>query len=164
MIRGSVWKFGDDVNTDVIFPGRYTYTVTAPAEMAAHALEDLEPRFAKEVREGDIIVAGTNFGCGSSREQAVRCLKYAGVAAVVAASFARIFFRNAINAGLPTVIAPEAIAHIAAGEEIRIDFDAGELTVASGKVFKFPPPPPEVREIVAAGGLVPYVKKELEKE
>ena len=161
MVRGKVWKYGDDVNTDVIFPGRYTYTVTDPAEIAAHALEDLDPAFAKNVRPGDIVVAGKNFGCGSSREQAALCLKYAGVAAVVAASFARIFFRNAINAGLPTVAAPEAISRINAGDEITVDFGAGELTAADGASYKFAPLPAEVLGILEAGGLVPYVKKEL---
>ncbi|MEE9457093.1 MAG: 3-isopropylmalate dehydratase [bacterium] len=161
MIKGKVWKYGDDVNTDVIFPGRYTYTVTDPGEIASHALEDLDADFAKNVKPGDIVVAGKNFGCGSSREQAALCLKYAGVAAVVAASFARIFFRNAINAGLPTVAAPEAIPHINAGDEITIDFQAGELTAADGSSYKFTALPPEVIGILEAGGLVPYVKKEL---
>jgi 3-isopropylmalate/(R)-2-methylmalate dehydratase small subunit len=161
MIRGKVWKYGDDINTDVIFPGRYTYTVTDPGEIASHALEDLDPTFAKDVRPGDIVVGGKNFGCGSSREQAALCLKYAGVAAVVAASFARIFFRNAVNAGLPTVAAPEAVSHINAGDEISIDFAGGELTAADGSVFKFAPLPPEVIGILEAGGLVPYVEKEL---
>jgi 3-isopropylmalate/(R)-2-methylmalate dehydratase small subunit len=161
MIRGKVWRYGDDVNTDVIFPGRYTYTVTDPGEIASHALEDLDPTFAKDVRPGDIVVGGKNFGCGSSREQAALCLKYAGVAAVVAASFARIFFRNAVNAGLPTVAAPEAVSHINAGDEISIDFAGGELTAADGSVFKFAPLPPEVIGILEAGGLVPYVEKEL---
>ncbi len=161
MIKGKVWKYGDDVNTDVIFPGRYTYTVTDPAEIAAHALEDLDPAFAKNVKPGDIVVAGKNFGCGSSREQAALCLKYAGVAAVVAASFARIFFRNAINAGLPTVEAPEAVSHIGAGDEIAIDFEAGVLTAADGSRYAFAPLPPEVVGILEAGGLVPYVQKEL---
>jgi 3-isopropylmalate/(R)-2-methylmalate dehydratase small subunit len=161
MIKGKVWKYGDDVDTDVIFPGRYTYTVTDPGEIASHALEDLDADFAKNVKRGDIVVAGKNFGCGSSREQAALCLKYAGVAAVVAASFARIFFRNAINAGLPTVAAPEAIPHIKAGDEITIDFQAGELTAADGSSYKFAALPPEVIGILEAGGLVPYVKKEL---
>jgi 3-isopropylmalate/(R)-2-methylmalate dehydratase small subunit len=160
MIRGKVWRYGDDVNTDVIFPGRYTYTATDPAEIAAHALEDLDPTFAKNVTPGDIVVAGKNFGCGSSREQAALCLKYAGVAAVVAASFARIFFRNAVNAGLPTVTAPEAVPRINAGDEITIDFEAGELTGADGSVFKFAPLPPELIGILEASGLVPWVKKE----
>ncbi len=161
MIKGKVWKYGDDVNTDVIFPGRYTYTVTDPAEIASRALEDLDPDFAKNVKAGDIIVAGKNFGCGSSREQAALCLKYAGVAAVVAASFARIFFRNAINAGLPTVAAPEAVSHINAGDGITVDFEAGELTAADGSSYKFAPLPPEVVGILEAGGLVPYIKKEM---
>jgi 3-isopropylmalate/(R)-2-methylmalate dehydratase small subunit len=161
MIRGKVWRYGDDVNTDVIFPGRYTYTVTDEGEIASHALEDLDPAFAKNVQPGDIVVAGKNFGCGSSREQAALCLKYAGVAAVVAASFARIFFRNAINAGLPTVAAPEAIPYINAGAELAIDFGTGELTAADGSSYEFAPLPPEVIGILEAGGLVPYVKKEL---
>jgi 3-isopropylmalate/(R)-2-methylmalate dehydratase small subunit len=161
MIKGKVWKYGDDVNTDVIFPGRYTYTVTDPAEIAAHALEDLDPEFAKNVKPGDIVVAAKNFGCGSSREQAALGLKYAGVAAVVAASFARLFFRNAINAGLPTVVCPEAVVHVAAGDEVTIDFEAGELTTADGSSYKFASLPPEVIGILEAGGLVPYVQKEL---
>lgn len=162
MIRGRVWKYGDNVNTDVIFPGRYTYTVTEPAEMAAHAMEDLDPRFAKEVKPGDIVVAGRNFGCGSSREQASFCLKYAGVAAVVAVSFARLFFRNAINAGLPMAQIPAAaVVKINAGDEIGIDFEKGELITADGSVFLFPALPREVLGILDAGGLVPFVRKEL---
>jgi 3-isopropylmalate/(R)-2-methylmalate dehydratase small subunit len=164
MIKGKVWKYGDDVNTDVIFPGRYTYTVTDPAEIASHALEDLDADFASNVKPGDIVVAGKNFGCGSSREQAALCLKYAGVAAVVAASFARLFFRNAINAGLPTVAAPEAVAHAEAGDEINIDFEKGELIAADGSTYAFAPLPPEVLGILEAGGLVPYVKKELARK
>ena len=103
MKKGRVWKYGDNVNTDVIFPGKYTYSILEPEEMARHALENLDPVFSQEVRPGDIIVAGLNFGCGSSREQAAICLKQAGLQAVIAKSFARIFFRNAINQGLPVV-------------------------------------------------------------
>jgi 3-isopropylmalate/(R)-2-methylmalate dehydratase small subunit len=161
MTKGKVWKYGDDVNTDVLFPGKYTYTVNDPEEIAAHALEDLDPSFAENVRPGDVVVAGKNFGCGSSREQAALCMKYAGVAAVVAASFARIFYRNAINAGLPMVVAPEAAAALSAGDEISIDFEAGELTAADGTVYRFPALPAEVIGILEAGGLAPYVKKEL---
>ena len=162
MLKGKVWRYGDDVNTDVIFPGRYTYTVTEPADIAAHALEDLDPSFAKGVKQGDVVVAGKNFGCGSSREQASFCLKYAGVAAVVAVSFARLFFRNAVNAGLPMVVVPaEAVAAIAAGDVVGIDFGKGELTAAGGAVFAFPPLPPAVLGILDAGGLVPYIKREL---
>jgi 3-isopropylmalate/(R)-2-methylmalate dehydratase small subunit len=157
-IRGKVWKYGDDINTDVIFPGKYTYTVTDRKEMAAHALEDLDPGFAKAVKPGEIIVAGTNFGCGSSREQAASCLKEAGVGAVVACSFARIFFRNAINEGLPLVECPAAVAAIQAGEEVEIDFENGVITTAKS-TFKFPGLPESVMGIVREGGLIPYTRK-----
>lgn len=158
MLKGKVWKYGDDVNTDVIFPGKYTYTVTDPAEIASHALEDLDPGFAANVKPGDVVVAGRNFGCGSSREQAAFCLKYAGVVAVVAKSFSRIFYRNAINAGLPMVVSRDAPDALATGDAVDIDFTAGELKTGDGKVFTFPPLPPEVMAIVEAGGLVEYVK------
>jgi len=154
MVKGKVWKYGDDVNTDVIFPGKYTYTVTDPAEMASHALEDLDPGFATNVKPGDVLVAGRNFGCGSSREQAAFCLKYAGVGAVVAKSFARIFYRNAVNAGLPMVVSKDAPDALATGDGVEIDFGAGELRTADGRSFGFPPLPPEVMGIVEAGGAV----------
>jgi 3-isopropylmalate/(R)-2-methylmalate dehydratase small subunit len=105
-ITGMAWKYGDNVNTDVIFPGKYTYTLSDPKEIAAHALEDLDPGFATKLQPGDVIIAGRNWGCGSSREQAATCLKWAGVGAVVAVSFARIFYRNAINNGLPAIVCP----------------------------------------------------------
>ncbi len=159
-IRGKVWKYGDDVNTDVIFPGKYTYTISDRKEMASHALEDLDPSFAKEVRPGDIILAGRNFGCGSSREQAATCLKEAGVGAVVAASFARIFFRNAINEGLPLVECPPAVQAIQAGDVIEVDFEGGTL-VAGGETFRFPGLPESVMGIVREGGLIPYVRKQI---
>ena len=157
---GKVFKYGDDVNTDVIFPGKYTYTLSDPKEMAAVALEDLDAEFSGNVKPGDIIVAGKNFGCGSSREQAAFCLKYAGVAAVVAKSFSRIFYRNAINAGLPMVVNKEAPDAIEYGDEVSIDFEKGVLA-AAGKEFTFPPLPDEVLGIIDAGGLVEYVKREL---
>ncbi len=157
-IRGKVWKYGDDVNTDVIFPGKYTYTITDRNEMASHALEDLDPGFAKAVKPGDIIVAGKNFGCGSSREQAATCLKMAGVGAVVAASFARIFFRNAINEGLPLVECPAAISAIESGQDIDIDVEAGILRAGSAE-FRFPGLPESVMGIVREGGLIPYTRK-----
>jgi 3-isopropylmalate/(R)-2-methylmalate dehydratase small subunit len=163
MVKGRVWKYGDDVNTDVIFPGKYTYTVTDPAEMASHALEDLDPDFAANVRPGDVVVAGRNFGCGSSREQAAFCLKYSGAGAVVAKSFARIFYRNAINAGLPMVVSKDAPDALATGDAVEIDFTAGELTTDDGKVYEFPPLPAEVMGIVEAGGLVEYVKGKLKR-
>lgn len=161
-IRGKVWKYGDDVNTDVIFPGKYTYTITDRKEMAAHAMEDLDPQFATNVKPGDIVVAGNNFGCGSSREQAATCLKEAGVAAVVAGSFARIFFRNAINEGLPLIECPSAVGNIEMGDVIDVDFEAGTL-IADGKTYHFPGLPESVMGIVREGGLIPYVKKQLEK-
>jgi 3-isopropylmalate/(R)-2-methylmalate dehydratase small subunit len=159
-IRGKVWKYGDDVNTDVIFPGKYTYTITDRKEMAAHALEDLDPTFAKEVKPGDIVVAGRNFGCGSSREQAATCLKEAGVAAVVASSFARIFFRNAINEGLPLIECPEAVAAIEAGQTLEVDFEGGLLR-ANDTTYRFPGLPESVMGIVREGGLIPYVRKQI---
>ncbi len=160
MTKGKVWKYGDNVNTDVIFPGKYTYVSMTPEEMASHALEDLDPDFAKQVKQGDIIVAGRNFGCGSSREQAVSCLKYAGVQAVIASSFARIFFRNAINLGLAVIQAEDASHHIEAGEEISIDFSKGTIQAASG-MYRFSSLSDSVLEILKAGGLVPYTKERL---
>jgi len=161
MKKGRVWKYGDNVNTDVIFPGKYTYSILEPEEMARHALEDLDPGFAQNVKPGDVIVAGSNFGCGSSREQAASCLKYAGVQAVVARSFARIFFRNAINQGLSVLQSEEAVDSIEDGEEIEIDFAQGKIKTARGD-FTFPPFPESVMGILEAGGLIPYTKKKLE--
>lgn len=163
MITGKVWKYGENVNTDVIFPGKYTYTITDKNEMAKHAMEDLDPSFAKEVQKGDIIVAGKNFGCGSSREQAATCLKYAGVAAIVAPSFSRIFFRNAINEGLLLIINGDSIDHIQKGDTIDIDLAKGEIK-KSGKSFKFFPLPESVRGIIEDGGLIPHLKKKFATE
>jgi len=161
MIRGKVWKYGDNINTDVIFPGKYTYSITEPEEMAKHALEDLDPDFSKNVKEGDIIVAGRNFGCGSSREQAATCLKYAGVGAIIAKSFARIFFRNAINQGLPVIQCAEAVDRIENGEEIEINFNEGKIITKKG-IFNFHPLPESVLQILKEGGLIAYTKKKLE--
>jgi len=161
-IQGRVWRFGDHVNTDVIFPGKYTYTIHDPAQMAPHAMEDADPEFAGNVRPGDIVVAGENFGCGSSREQAVTCLKAAGVAAVVAKSFARIYFRNAINLALPIIQCPEAVDAIRAGDTVAIDLAAGTLE-HDGRSYAFAPLPPEVSEILQAGGLVEHVRRRLGK-
>jgi len=159
-IKGRVWKYGDDINTDVIFPGKYTYTVTDPEEMAKIALEDLDPEFASNIQKGDIIIGGKNFGCGSSREQAASCLVYAGVGAVIAKSFARIFFRNCINFGLPALTSAEAVDSIKNGEIIEIDTDEGKITSEVGS-FDFPPLPEEVVGIFDAGGLIPYTRKKL---
>jgi 3-isopropylmalate/(R)-2-methylmalate dehydratase small subunit len=158
-ITGRIWKYGDDVNTDVIFPGKYTYSLTDPAEMAQHALEDLDPAFVENVRPGDIIVAGKNWGCGSSREQAVVCLKEIGVGAIVARSFARIYFRNAINYALP-IVACDAVDSVESGEEITIDFTAGTV-ITPRATYTFPPFPPEVMAILEAGGLIPYTQQAL---
>ncbi len=155
-LSGRCWKYGDDVNTDVIFPGKYTYTVTDRAEMARHALEDLDPAFASVVQAGDIIVAGRNWGCGSSREQAVTCLVSAGVRAIVAASFARIYFRNAVNSGLLPVACPEAAAAIRPGETITIDLARCTVGCAAGE-FGFPPLSASLYRIIAAGGLAPML-------
>lgn len=158
-ITGRVWKYGDDVNTDVIFPGKYTYSITDPEEMAEHALEDLDPTFAESVRPGDIIVAGKNWGCGSSREQAVTCLTEAGVGAIVARSFARIYFRNCINKALP-IVTCDAVEGVETGDEITVDFATGSVTTPEGE-YSFPPLSPEVIEILEAGGLIPHVRKQL---
>jgi 3-isopropylmalate/(R)-2-methylmalate dehydratase small subunit len=159
-IQGKVWKYGDNVNTDVIFPGKYTYTVSEPAEMPKYALEDLDPDFAESVKEGDVIVGGTNWGCGSSREQAVVCLSEAKLGAIIARSFARIYYRNCLNNALPAIVCPEAVDAIENGENVTIDLEKGTITCQAGE-FGFPPLPEAVMEIFNAGGLIPYTKKRL---
>ena len=161
-IRGKVWKYGDDVNTDVIFPGKYTYTISDPHEMAKHALEDLDPEFVRRVRRGDVIVAGKNFGCGSSREQAATCLKYAGVGAIIAKSFSRIFYRNAINQGLPALAVPRAAEKIQADQTVTVDLVGGQIR-AGDSTFSFSPLPEFVMGIMEDGGLIPHVKKGMTK-
>ncbi|MBN1517431.1 3-isopropylmalate dehydratase small subunit [Candidatus Sumerlaeota bacterium] len=161
---GKAWVFGDDVNTDVIFPGKYTYTINDPVEMAQHAMEDADPSFAGAVQPGDIVVAGKNFGCGSSREQAATCLKAAGVACVVAGSFSRIYFRNAINLGLPIVACPELVGRIQPGDTVSVDLANGRIGVNGVATYAFAPLPEEVFQILEAGGLVPYVKSRLEQQ
>jgi 3-isopropylmalate/(R)-2-methylmalate dehydratase small subunit len=160
MSHGHVWKYGDNVNTDVIFPGRHTYQIMEPAEMAKHALEDLDPEFARKVKPGDVIVAGLNFGCGSSREQAAACLRAAGVRAVIAKTFARIYFRNAINLGLGVLQCAEASDALQTGDEVDIDIAGGKI-ISGGRVFKFFPLPASVIGIIEAGGLIEYTKKKL---
>jgi len=163
MSHGIVWKYGDNVNTDVIFPGRYTYQIMPPEEMAKHAMEDLDPGFATGVKPGDVILAGKNFGCGSSREQAAACLKAAGVQAVVARSFARIYFRNAINLGLAVLQSDEAVDTLEAGDHVDVDLLRGEIRSAKG-TFRFLPLPASVLGIIEAGGLIEYTKRKLEQE
>ncbi len=162
-LRGRVWKYGDDVNTDVIFPGKYTYTVTDPGEQARHALEDLDPGFAGAVQPGDMIVAGKNWGNGSSREQAVGCLKAAGVTALVCKSFARIYFRNAVNNGLVPIVCPAAVDAIQNGETIEVDLDAHAIRCAAG-AFDFPALSPSLLTIIETGGLIPMLRRKLGTE
>jgi len=160
--RHRVWKYGDSVNTDVIFPGKYTYTVDHdPAALARHALEDLDPGFAGSVEIGDVIVAGRNWGNGSSREQAVTCLLAAGVHAVIAKSFARIYYRNAINSGLLVIECPEIVDQVDSGDMIELDMEAAEIR-CGGRRYPFPQLPEQVREIVQAGGIIAYLQRNTE--
>lgn len=160
LISGRIWKYGDGVNTDVIFPGKYTYTLREPAEIAAHALEDLDPNFASQAQPGDIIVAGKNWGNGSSREQAVTCLKYKGIAAVIAKSFGRIHYRNGINQGLLMITCPEAVDAAAMGDTLTIDLARSVITL-NGHDYPFPPLSPTALDIIQSGGLVPQIRKKL---
>lgn len=155
-----VWKYGDDINTDMLFPGKYTYTCSTAEEVKPHLLEDLDPEFASNVKPGDIILAGSNFGCGSSREQPVLGLKAVGVAAVVGESFARIFYRAAINQGLVLVEAPEAVRAYREGDAVELDVEGGKIRVGE-KTFEFPPLPPEILAIRDAGGLLAYARQKL---
>jgi 3-isopropylmalate/(R)-2-methylmalate dehydratase small subunit len=160
---GRAWVYRDNVDTDVIIPARYL-TTSDEEQLAAHVLEDLDPSFAASVRPGDVVVAGANFGCGSSREHAALALRGAGVAAVVAASFARIFFRNAINTGLTIVTCPEAAGATRTGDELEVDAGAGTVqNVTRGLGWRTEPLPPFVQGIVAAGGLVPWVRRRLQE-
>ncbi len=158
-IKGRVWKLTDNIDTDVIYPGKYLPIIDA-AEMAHHALEGVDLEFPKKIEQGDIIVAGANFGCGSSREQAATSLKYAGIACVVAKSFSRIFFRNAINQGLALVQSKEAHEALNQGDTITIDFASGEITTPTQKL-SFPPLPDFVMGILEDGGLILHVKRSL---
>ncbi len=163
ILKGHVFKYGANVDTDVIIPARYL-NVSEPAELAKHCMEDIDGNFARNVKQGDIIVATTNFGCGSSREHAPLSIKAAGVSAVIASSFARIFFRNAINIGLPLLESPEAVNNTSAGDELSIDLDKGLITnLTSGKTYSARPYPRFMSELVAAGGLVEYTRKQLAK-
>ncbi|MFQ5459465.1 MAG: 3-isopropylmalate dehydratase small subunit [Anaerolineae bacterium] len=159
VIRGRVWTFGDHIDTDAIIPARYCNSAD-PKALARHCLEDADPDFASKVRPGDIIVAGENFGCGSSREVAPICLKAAGLAAIVAPSFARIFFRNAINIGLPIFECPGVSA--AEGDDLEIDPASGRIrNLTSGPSYQAEPFPPFLQHIIAAGGLHGYVEERL---
>ncbi len=157
-----VWVYGDNINTDVIFPGKYTYTLKTPEEIAAHALEDLDTTFAGNVQAGDVIVAGKNWGCGSSREQAVTALKYAGVPMIIAATFSRIYFRNCINQGILPIVCPDLNGLLQTGDTLEVDLDAGQIS-AKGQLFTIPRLSPSVQAILDAGGLVPMLQRRFEK-
>lgn len=150
------WVYGDDVNTDVIFPGKYTYTLKTPGEIASKALEDLDPTFAAQVQAGDVIIAGRNWGCGSSREQAVTALKYAGIRVIIAASFNGLYFRNCINQGIQPVVNGELYQMLKTGDVI--DIVDGNIH-ANGKTYPIQPLSPSVQAIIDAGGLVPMLKR-----
>lgn len=157
---GRVLKYGDNINTDVIFPGKYTYGEMTPEEMAKHALEDLDPGFIHKVRPGDILAAGKNFGMGSSREQAAIALKYSGVSLIIASSFARIFFRNAVNAGMPVIKCPEAVAALEDEDEVTVDITSGTISTPRG-IFAFPSYPEAVLDILNSNGLVECIRKKI---
>ncbi len=163
-LTGQCWVYGDDVNTDVIFPGKYTYTMTNVADFKKVALEDLDPEFAKNVQPGDIVVAGKNFGCGSSREQAAVCFKMCGVKVIVAKSFARIFFRNCVNNGVLPIVCPEAVNALRKGDTITVDLEHSTITLGELPPFSFPPLSPSVTAIIDAGGLIPMLRKKLGTE
>ncbi len=157
-----VWKYGSDINTDMLFPGKYTYTCSTPEEILPHLLEDLDPSFAKEAGAGDVIMAENNFGCGSSREQPTVGLKAMGIKAVVAKSYARIFYRSAINQGLMLIECPEAVDAYKDGSTVDVDPEGG-LVKVDGKDYAFPKLPPEIIAIRQAGGLLDYVRGELQE-
>lgn len=159
----NVWKYGNNVNTDMLFPGKYVYTCSTPKEIISHLLEDLDSSFAKNVKEGDIIFAGKNFGCGSSREHPVVGLKAVGITAVVAESFARIFYRSSINQGLLLIECPEAVKKFSKGDDVSVDIENGKIII-NGKSYSFPKLPSEILAIRDAGGLLPYTRKKLQGE
>ena len=158
-VQGRVFKYGNDVDTDVIIPARYLNT-TSETELAGHCMEDIDPDFIKKVKAGDIIVAGDNFGCGSSREHAPTAIKANGVSLVIANSFARIFYRNSINIGLPILECPEAVKEISAGDIVSCDLGEGIIkNETTGKTFTAEPFPPFIQEIMKDGGLLPHITK-----
>lgn len=155
--HGMVFKYGDNIDTDVIIPARYLNS-SDPKELAVHCMEDIDREFVSKVKAGDIIVGLKNFGCGSSREHAPLAIKASGVSCVIAETFARIFFRNAINIGLPILECPEASRKIKAGDEVEVDFDSGVITdITSGQTFRAQPFPPFMQKIISSGGLINYI-------
>ncbi|MCL2373293.1 MAG: 3-isopropylmalate dehydratase small subunit [Defluviitaleaceae bacterium] len=159
--KGNVFKYGDNVDTDVIIPARYL-NVSTPEALASHCMEDIDKDFVNKVKQGDIIVANKNFGCGSSREHAPIAIKASGISCVIAETFARIFFRNAINIGLPILECPEAAAKIQAEDELEIDFGTGTIqNITRNESYQAEPFPPFMQELIAAGGLVERARKKL---
>jgi len=160
-LKGRVWKFGDNIDTDAIIPARYLNT-SDPAELAKHVMEDADKEFPTKVKAGDLIIAESNFGCGSSREHAPIALKAAGIQAVVAKSFARIFYRNAFNIGLPIFESEEASEKIKEGDEIEVDGDRGVIkNITKGEAYTAKPIPPFMQELISAGGLIEWTKKRI---
>lgn len=155
-----IWHYGDDVNTDMLFPGRYIYTTSTTEDILQHLFEDLDPMFAKNAKAGDYVLAGNNFGCGSSREQPALGLKALGIQAVIAKSFARIFYRSAINQGLILIECAAAVNAYKKGDLIECDVDKGIIKIAQN-LYSFPPLPPEILAIRDAGGLLSYVRNKL---
>ena len=161
ILKGKIYKYGADVNTDVIIPARYL-NVSDPAELAEHCMEDIDKNFVKTVQPGDIIMAATNFGCGSSREHAPLAIKAVGISCVIAKSFARIFFRNAINIGLPLLECEEAVDKTDAGDLVEVDLSRGEVkNLTKGIVFSAKPYPDFMAELISAGGLIEHTRKRL---
>jgi 3-isopropylmalate/(R)-2-methylmalate dehydratase small subunit len=160
-MSGTVWKYGDNVDTDVIIPARYL-NVSSPDELALHCMEDVSPEFAGSVQSGDIIVAGENFGCGSSREHAPLAIKASGVACVIASSFARIFYRNAINTGLPILECSDVVQDTEQGDELQVDLEAGTMTnLRTKRTYQTSPFPPFIMDIMESGGLIPFTRQRL---
>jgi len=160
VLSGSAWLFGDDLDTDAIIPARYLNT-SDPDELASHCMEDVDPDFPKKVSAGDIIIGGKNFGCGSSREHAPIAIKAAGVSCVIAATYARIFYRNAFNMGLPIFESPEAAGGIGPGDKVEVDPATGVIrNLSTGAQFNAEPYPPFMMDLIKAGGLIPFLLKE----
>ena len=161
ILKGKTWKFGNNIDTDAIIPARYLNT-SDPEELAKHVMEDADEDFPNKMQKGDMIVAEANFGCGSSREHAPIALKTAGIQAVIAKSFARIFYRNSFNIGLPIFESDEAVDKISAGDEIEVDADNGVIkNITKGEEYTAKPIPPFMQELIAAGGLVEWTKKRM---
>lgn len=162
VLEGKVWRYGDNIDTDVIIPARYLNTFD-PKELAKHCMVDIDPTFAENVKAGDIMVGGKNFGCGSSREHAPVAIKESGVPVVIAASFARIFYRNGINVGLPLLEIGDDVEKIHAGDQLRIDISTGKIeNLTTGDIFQAPPLPGFIQDIAKVGGLINYVKGKMQ--